>query len=169
MLSFIKSIRPLHALFALLAFSMALTLSSFYLEYGQGAIPCEMCWWQRYTHWALWVLSLVGVFFQRHISSLLILRLCLCVVLVSLTIGAYQGLGQLGVIVLPDICGGSSSGLAEADELLALLTTNVDKVPSCSDQGFTILNLTLAWWNVIVMSVTAVVMLLWMSNKKGRV
>lgn len=39
----------------------ALLLAGAYLsEYGFGLYPCEMCWWQRYAHFAAVLLALVS-------------------------------------------------------------------------------------------------------------
>lgn len=42
-----------------------LLLAGAYLsEYGFGLFPCEMCWWQRYPHFAAIALALVSTFAQ---------------------------------------------------------------------------------------------------------
>ena len=39
----------------------ALLVAGAYLaQYGFGLYPCEMCWWQRYPHFAAMALALVG-------------------------------------------------------------------------------------------------------------
>lgn len=168
MVKFIQNIKPIFALYALLVMSVILTLASFYLEYGHGAVPCRMCWWQRYTHWLLWAVSLSGIFLVRYFNPVYFLRIALFLVILSGAIGFYQGLGQVGIIVLPEFCGNTSSTLAEADKLLELLTKGADKVPNCADKGFTIFNISLAWWNLMLMSATALVMVVWMAGKYNR-
>ena len=38
-------------------------LSGAYIsQYGFGLFPCEMCWWQRYPHFAALAFSLIGFF-----------------------------------------------------------------------------------------------------------
>ena len=40
----------------------ALLLAGAYLsEYGFGLYPCEMCWWQRYAHFAALALGVVSL------------------------------------------------------------------------------------------------------------
>jgi disulfide bond formation protein DsbB len=41
----------------------ALLLGGAYLsQYGFGLFPCEMCWWQRYPHFAAIALALISTF-----------------------------------------------------------------------------------------------------------
>lgn len=43
----------------------ALLLAGAYIsQYGFGLFPCEMCWWQRYPHFAAVGLALVSTFAQ---------------------------------------------------------------------------------------------------------
>ncbi len=43
----------------------ALLLAGAYVsEYGFGLYPCEMCWWQRYAHFAALAPALVSAFVQ---------------------------------------------------------------------------------------------------------
>ncbi len=43
-----------------LATPLALLVGAYVSEYGFGLFPCEMCWWQRYAHFAALVLALAG-------------------------------------------------------------------------------------------------------------
>src|SRR6478752_999774 len=38
----------------------ALLAGAYISEYGFGLYPCEMCWWQRYAHFAALALALIG-------------------------------------------------------------------------------------------------------------
>ena len=53
----------------------ALLLAGAYLsEYGFGLFPCEMCWWQRYPHFAAVLLALVSTVGALAIFALLMRR-----------------------------------------------------------------------------------------------
>ena len=39
---------------------LALLGGAYLSEYGFGLYPCEMCWWQRYPHFAAVVIALIG-------------------------------------------------------------------------------------------------------------
>lgn len=50
---------PLARLLALLT-PAALLGGAYVSQYGFGLYPCEMCWWQRYAHFAALALALFG-------------------------------------------------------------------------------------------------------------
>lgn len=72
-----------------LAFAVpALLLGGAYLsQYGFGLYPCEMCWWQRYPHFA--ALPLAGLALLRPPGRWLV-ALAALAVLVSGLIGAFH-------------------------------------------------------------------------------
>jgi len=43
-----------------LAIPAALLAGAYVSEYGFGLYPCEMCWWQRYAHFAAVALAIVS-------------------------------------------------------------------------------------------------------------
>lgn len=45
-----------------LAIPAILLAGAYISEYGFGLFPCEMCWWQRYPHFAAVALALVSYF-----------------------------------------------------------------------------------------------------------
>ena len=49
-----------HAL--VLGVPAALLAGAYISEYGFGLVPCEMCWWQRYAHFAALALALIAFF-----------------------------------------------------------------------------------------------------------
>jgi len=51
----------------LLAFAVpaALLGGAYVSQYGFGLYPCEMCWWQRYPHFAALALALAGLALPR--------------------------------------------------------------------------------------------------------
>jgi len=52
----------------------ALLLGGAYVsQYGFGLFPCEMCWWQRYAHFAALVLALLAFAVPRQARTLVIL------------------------------------------------------------------------------------------------
>ena len=66
----------------------ALLLGGAYLsQYGFGLAPCEMCWWQRYPHFAAIALALVSTFAT---PKRLWIGLAAVAILISGLIGAYH-------------------------------------------------------------------------------
>ncbi|PZP40479.1 MAG: hypothetical protein DI585_00830 [Pseudomonas fluorescens] len=140
---------PLHLttrqLFLLLALLGAgLSLSGFVLEYGFGVIPCKMCWWQRYAHWAVTALALFGTTtrWPRWTLSAII-----AVTLGGLGIALWQFAAQHGWLPFPAACGTSAEqALASADDLLTSM--NRVKIVPCDQEGFKLFGLSLAGWNI---------------------
>lgn len=128
--------------------SLALVVVAFVFEYGFGAEPCRMCWWQRYGHWAMVGVGLVGLYMP--LSFTFKRALLLVPVLVGGAVAVYQSLGQMGYVELPAFCGGNTDSLSSATDLLKSLQGYVP-APSCSDIGMTVMGLSFAQWNVLVM------------------
>lgn len=147
MLFFIPTSKNTLTLLTLGAFILITT--AFVLEYGFEAKPCQMCWWQRYAHWAMagggtlfWVVS-------RHKLGLIWMAL---LALIGMSLGIWQVLVQYKIISAPAGCGSADLTLAEnAAALLADLGQTQIVMPACDQIDFTIFGLTLAAWNVLVM------------------
>ena len=50
---------------ALLA-PLALLGGAYLSQYGFGLFPCEMCWWQRYAHFAALPFAALALLMPRH-------------------------------------------------------------------------------------------------------
>lgn len=70
-----------------LATPAALLGGAYISQYGFGLYPCEMCWWQRYPHFA--ALALAALAFVRPPANLLV-ALAGLAVLASGLIGAFH-------------------------------------------------------------------------------
>lgn len=127
---------------------LALTASGFILEYGFGVIPCHMCWWQRYPHWAIAVLGLLGASHPRLGRPALA-----AIVLASLTglgLAGWMFAAQHGWLPFPASCNSATMpAYAAADDLLAAMSAT--KVVPCDKETFTLFGLSLAGWNIPAM------------------
>lgn len=66
----------------------ALLLAGAYLsQYGFGLYPCEMCWWQRYAHFAALVPAMVAIVTRRKAPWIGFAALA---ILVSGLVGAFH-------------------------------------------------------------------------------
>ena len=128
--------------------SLGLVIAAFIFEYGFDAKPCKMCWEQRYGHWGMVVVGLIGL--TLPLCFLWKRLLLLVPVLYSGYVGMYQSLGQLGLVELPASCRGNAGGLASADSLLSSFD-NFKAAPDCAATSFTIFGLSFAQWNVAIM------------------
>ena len=139
-------------LLLLAGIALVLSASGFILEYGFGVLPCHMCWWQRYMHYAILAASLIGLLLPpRHI-----LKSCYPVILASLVglgIAAWQYAAQHGWLPFPASCtSGGMPTYANPDDLLAAMQAT--KIVPCDKENFTLLGLSLAGWNIPAMLLT---------------
>lgn len=147
--------------------AIALTFSSFFIQYVLHEQPCPMCLWQRYSHMTIWGICLVTfVCWPIVRMPKFILAIVYAVGVYSAGVGLYQGLGQQGWVELPETCTGGSQELATADNLLLTLQ-NITPPPNCADIGFTIFGLTLAWWNFVIMSCMLICLTIWFIKNSG--
>ena len=122
--------------------------SAFYIEYELGVQPCQMCWWQRYIHWAMTAILLSGIISKKHILALWGIMLAS---LGGLYVAIWHTLVQQKIIAPPG-CGstGDTIPLDPAD-LMESLNAGAFTLPSCDRIDFTIFNLSLSNWNIVVM------------------
>ena len=50
------------AIYLAIAVPFALLGGAYISQYGFGLFPCEMCWWQRYPHFAACIFGLIALF-----------------------------------------------------------------------------------------------------------
>lgn len=131
---------------SLLASSLML-LSAFYLEYFQGALPCDLCITQRWFHGLIITYSLISIFILEKFINVKIFIL----IVLSFTwlASAIAGLYHFGIEMNfwsgPDDC--SSNIDFSKDTLTYLLNKSPIK---CDEIMFKILGLSLAGWNALL-------------------
>jgi disulfide bond formation protein DsbB len=128
----------------------AVLLGGAYLsQYGFGLYPCEMCWWQRYPHFAALVLSLLS--FAARPRELWV-ALAAVAILVSGAIGVFhagveyrwwEGLTACSSPV--DASGG--------DPLAAIMNAPLIR---CDVAPWTLAGISLAGFNALISSFSAV-------------
>lgn len=129
-------------------FALFLAIAGLGIEHGFGAEPCQMCWWQRYGHYAILIMGFLG--WLRPTWARPLLLLMAVTAFIGAGIGAWQAGAQLELWTLPAFCGGSDTAMAEAGHMLAVLATTAAPV-ACDSWGLTIFGLSLAMWNVLAM------------------
>ena len=110
-----------------------------------GLHPCEMCYWQRYPHWAavaLGILSFLLPSFRRTLVLLAALAIA-----VSGVIGVFHAGVELGWWEGLTSC--TSSGAATLEDILAAPVVRCDQVQ------FSFLGVSMAGWNAAISLVTA--------------
>lgn len=128
----------------LLLVSAALLLGAFGFEHLGGLPPCEMCWWQRYAHGAVFLVAGVAyVANNRFLGWLAVVAM-----LVSAGLGLYHAGVELKWWQGVTSCTAPvQAGLSTAEMLEAL--RNVPLV-RCDAIPWSFLGLSMAAWNALI-------------------
>ena len=112
-------------------------------QYGFGLHPCEMCWWQRYPHFAALALALLSTVAPPRKAWIALAALAIAV---SGAIGVFHAgveygwwEGITGCTAIP----GGDSG----DPLEAMLNAPLVR---CDEAPFYFLGLSMAGWNAVI-------------------
>lgn len=141
----------------------AVLLGGAYLsQYGFGLYPCEMCWWQRWPHFAALALALVSF---RLPARELWVGLAALAMLVSGAIGAFHAGVEYGwwegltgcATVLPQDGG---------DALDAIMNAPMIR---CDQAPWSLLGVSLAGWNFLISTVGGLAILILLSRSKSHV
>lgn len=122
----------------------ALLLGGAYIsQYGFGLYPCEMCWWQRYPHFAALGLGLAALFVP---PARLWLALAALAILASGAIGGFHAGVEYGWwqgITDCALVGGAEGGNALDAVFNAPLTR-------CDQAAWDLFGISLAGWNFLI-------------------
>ncbi|MCT2557818.1 disulfide bond formation protein B [Tsuneonella sp. YG55] len=130
----------------------ALLLGGAYLgEYGFGLYPCEMCWWQRYPHFAAVGLALLSTVAA---PKRMWIALAGFAILVSGGIGAFHAGVEYGWWEGLTACSSLSSG--GGDPLEAIMNAPLVR---CDEVQWSFFGISLAGWNALISTATALAIL----------
>jgi disulfide bond formation protein DsbB len=139
----------------------ALLLGGAYLsQYGFGLYPCEMCWWQRWPHFAALALALLSTVAA---PKRLLVALAAVAVIVSGLIGGFHAGVEYGWWEGVTGCAttvGSTGGSA-LDNILAAPLVRCDVAP------WDLFGISLAGWNFLFSTLGGLA-ILWLLGKDGR-
>lgn len=150
---------PAMAVRAVALFSALLIVGAYALEYGMGMKPCELCWLQRYVHWALLVIALLAMI-QPRIEPKRALKFLMGLAVVGIAVAVYHSLVEARVLIAGCAAGQGLAG--SAAEMMALLSDA--PVPAC-DQPNNLLWLSLPQWNVLAQGLLVVFILFTLKRK----
>lgn len=146
----------------LLAFATPLALlgGAYLSQYGFGLAPCEMCWWQRYPHFA--ALAFAGLALLRPPARPLV-ALAAIAILVSGLIGAFHAGVEYGWWEGLTACTANvpSGG---GDPLQAILDAPLVR---CDVAPWSLLGISLAGWNFLISAAAAFAILRLLSKSAG--
>ena len=130
-------------------------------QYGFGLFPCEMCWWQRYPHFAALALALVA--FWRPPGAVPVALAALAIATSGL-IGAFHAGVEYGWWEGLTAC--TTALPAGVDPLEAILNAPLVR---CDVAPWSLFGISLAGWNFLFSSASAlaIVVLLARAGKEA--
>jgi disulfide bond formation protein DsbB len=131
-------------------------------QYLGGLIPCEMCYWQRWPHFAALGFALLSYALMNRLPDRgrSLVWLAALAILVSGGIGIYHAGVELDIFEGMTQCT-STSGMTVAEILSAPLVR-------CDQVQWELLGISMAGWNAILSTGFGLV-ILWLSLRKPRI
>lgn len=149
-----------------LAIPAALLAGAYGSEIWGGLHPCEMCWWQRYAHFAGLGFALLSLLLRKAPDrGRSFVWLAALAILASGSIGAYHAGVEVGIFEGFTTCTTSASAGLSSEELLKQIMAA--PIVRCDDIQFAFLGISMAGWNAIL-SVLAALSILWLSLRRPR-
>ncbi len=125
-----------------LVLPLALLGGAYLSQYGYGLYPCEMCWWQRYPHFAAVILAALAFVIPKPKVFLALAAIALAV---SGAIGAFHAGVEYGWWEGLTACSLPSSAIG-GDPLAAVLDAPLVR---CDVAPWTLFGVSLAGWNFL--------------------
>ena len=144
----------------------ALLAGAFGSEIWGGLVPCEMCWWQRYAHFAALGLALLSLPLARAPDrGRSFVWLAALAILASGAIGAYHAGVEAGLFEGATQCTTNATAGLSGDALLKAIMAA--PLVRCDQVQFSFLGISMAGWNAIL-SIAAALVILWLSLRRPR-
>lgn len=143
----------------------ALLAGAYGSQYLGGLAPCEMCYWQRYAHWAGLAFA-VGAYLLARMPDRgrSFVWLAALAILTSGAIGGYHAGVEAGVFEGATQCTSMVTGASTEDLLRSVMNAPMVR---CDEIQFEFLGISMAGWNAIL-SIAAALVILWLSFKRPR-
>jgi disulfide bond formation protein DsbB len=142
-----------------LAAPAALLGGAYVGQYAFHLYPCEMCWWQRYPHFAALVLAVLAMLLpQRR----LLVTMAAIAILVSGLLGAYHAGVEWHWWEGLTTC--SSTAAAGGNPLDAIMNAPIIR---CDQAQWRLLGISLAGWNFAI-STAAALAIFALLGRRGR-
>lgn len=143
----------------------ALLAGAYGSELIGGLYPCEMCWWQRYPHFAALGFALLSFLLAKSADKgRSFVWLAALAILASGGIGIYHAGVEWGIFEGITTCSAGAAGGSNADILADIMATPLVR---CNDVQWSFLGLSLAGWNALI-SIGAAMVILWLSLKRPK-
>jgi disulfide bond formation protein DsbB len=129
-------------------------------QYIGGLHPCEMCFWQRYPHWAALALGGLSFFLPRQARTLTLLAAL--AIAMSGAIGVFHAGVEQGWWEGLTSCATAASGGSPEDVLKSILAAPLIR---CDQVQWTFLGLSMAAWNALI-SLSSAGAIAWLTLKR---
>jgi disulfide bond formation protein DsbB len=147
---------------SLLALAVPATLIAavYVAQYGFGLAPCEMCWWQRYPHFAAigFALGALGMRGTRLGEALV--RMAALAMGISGLIGGFHAGVEYGWWQGPTACSSTSLG---DDPLASIMNAPLIR---CDTPAWTLFGVSLAGFNFLISVVSAALIFALLGRRK---
>ena len=135
----------------------ALLLGGAYVsQYGFGLVACEMCWWQRYAHFAAVALALASTVLA---PKRVLIALAGLAILVAGLIGGFHAGVEYGWWEGFTTCSSLDLG---SDPLAAIMNAPLVR---CDEVQWSLFGISLAGWNFLISGVAGIAILLLLRRK----
>ncbi len=141
-----------------------LLAGAYFSQYVAGLYPCEMCWWQRYPHFAAVPIALLAFILTNPGVQRVLVALAAFAILTSGLIGGFHAGVEYGLWDGLTACTSTISGSGE-DLLKSILDAPLIR---CDVAQWTFMDISLAGFNFLFSTGGAIVILwsIW-KNKKA--
>lgn len=144
-----------------LAVPAGLILAVYVAQYGFGLAPCEMCWWQRYPHFAAIALAASALATRRTRMGEALVRLAALAIAISGLIGAFHAGVEYGWWQGLTACSSTSLG---NDPLASIMNAPLIR---CDTPAWTLFGVSLAGFNFVI-SVASASLVLVLLGRGGK-
>lgn len=144
-----------------LAVPAGLILAVYGAQYGFGLAPCEMCWWQRYPHFAAIALAASALAMRRTRMGEALVRLAALAIVISGLIGAFHAGVEYGWWQGLTACSSTSLG---NDPLASIMNAPLIR---CDTPAWTFFGVSLAGFNFVI-SVASATLVLGLLGRGGK-
>ena len=142
-----------------------LLAGAFGSQYFGGLYPCEMCWWQRYAHFAALVPAALAFTAPATVPRSRIFALLAAVAIAaSGAIGFYHAGVELKVFEGFTTCTSTISGATTAELLKSIAAAPLVR---CDQVQWSFLGISMAGWNAIL-SLGGAAVIAWLARKPAR-
>ena len=141
----------------------ALLAGAYGSQYLGGLHPCEMCYWQRWPHFAAIAFALVALAMRGAADrGRSFVWLAALAIMVSGGIGVYHAGVELGIFEGLTQCSTGAAGGSTEDILADIMATPLIR---CDEVQFSFLGISMAGWNAII-SLGFGLLILWLSLRR---